>query len=63
MRRAEPCDSQTPERDPAFPPDDPDARERLERTLNALTQVLSLLRELKRRADETGQPGSPLVAS
>jgi hypothetical protein len=40
-------------RDPSLPisSDDPDALARLERTVDALTQVLSLLRELKRRAD------------
>jgi hypothetical protein len=63
MKRPEPRQPQTPEGDGAFSPDDPEARERLEETIDALTQVLSVLRELKRRADEGEQGGTPLVAS
>jgi hypothetical protein len=57
MKRPEPCASPPPDGDPAFSPDDPDAREHLEKALVALKQVLSLLRELKRRAGEEDQGG------
>lgn len=55
MTRREPYESQRPEGTPPFSPDDPDAREHLEMALVVLRQVLSLLRELNRRAGEVEQ--------
>jgi hypothetical protein len=63
MKRPQPCAPQTLDGDGAFSPDDLEARERLEKTIDALTQVLSLLRELKRRAAEGEQEGTSSVAS